>query len=246
MVPSRSTGNPGLVRMRFLGASANARVTGEGKRIGEANYFIGKDSRRWRTNVPTYARVHYQDLYPGIDLVYYGTQRELEYDFVVRPGGNPARIRMEVSGAGELRVDDRGDLVTNTRAGALRQRRPMIYQERDGVRREVSGGYVLQGRDRVGFEVGSYARHAPIDPILAYSTYLKVAAAAISVEAWALDAAGNVYVAGYTASVDFPITGTAPQAAPAGKYDAFVTKLDATSTVLYSTYLGGGVRTITD
>ena len=152
--------------MTFLGANPDARVTGREELPGKANYFIGNDPAGWRTNVPTYARVHYEDLYPGIDLVYYGNQRQLEYDFVVRPAADPRRIALGFRGAQRLEVDPQGDLVLHTAAGAIRQRKPIIYQEVAGRRVEIPGDYVLRDGQRVGFHVAAYDTSLPliIDP----------------------------------------------------------------------------------
>lgn len=132
-----------LLRMTFAGANPTPRVTGREELPGTANYFIGNDPTKWRTNVPTYARVRYGDVYPGIDLVWYGTQGQLEYDLVVRPGADPTRIVLGFRGADQLALDAQGDLVLHTPLGPVHQRRPVIYQEVEGVRREVSGSYVL-------------------------------------------------------------------------------------------------------
>src|SRR2546426_8760694 len=127
--------------MKFVGANPKTRVKGQKELPGKANYFIGNDPAKWRTNVPTYAKVQYRDLYPGIDLIYYGNLRQLEYDFVVRPGADPKQIVVSVEGADNLEVDAQGDLVLDTAAGAIRQRKPVIYQNIDGARREIPGGY---------------------------------------------------------------------------------------------------------
>src|SRR5437667_4095338 len=123
------------LRMQFAGANLQARVQGQEELPGKANYFTGNDSTKWRTNVPTYAKVRYDNLYPGIDLIYYGNQRQLEYDVVVRPGADPNRIVLEVQGCDSLEVDAQGDLVLHTAAGPVRQRKPVVYQEVAGRRR---------------------------------------------------------------------------------------------------------------
>src|SRR5256886_13033160 len=134
-----------VLRMTFAGANPMPRLAGLRELPGKANYFIGNDPTKWRTNVPTYAKVRYDDLYPGIDLVYYGNQRHLEYDLVVRPGADPTQIVLGVEGADRLKVDARGDLVLQTAVGPVRQREPLIYQEVEGLRRKVTGSYVLTG-----------------------------------------------------------------------------------------------------
>ena len=230
------------LRMIFLGASSDTRVTGQAEQTGKANYFIGNDPAKWRTNVPTYASVHYRDVYPSIDLVYYGNQQQFEYDFVVRPGADPSLIALGIQGADRLEVDARGDLVLHTPAGILRQRKPLIYQEVDGLRREIAGGYVLEAPDRVAFRVAAYDRSRPlvIDPVLFYSTYLGGTGTDHGATI-AVDTVGNAYVAGFTNSINFPSTpGAFDSNYGGGPLDVFVTKLNPTgSGLVYSTYLGG-------
>src|SRR6266513_2842997 len=246
---SRSTpvqGKSVALRMSLVGAASKPQVTGLDELPGKANYFIGKDRSKWRTNVPTYAKVQYQNVYPGIDLVYYGDQRQLEYDFVIAPGVNPKKIVLGFRGADKLEIDSQGELVLHTSGGDIRQHKPIIYQEIDGVRREIDGGYVRKGANRVGFQLAAYDTTRPliIDPVvLSYSTYLGG-----SDEDWAggiaVDADGNAYVTGYTRSTDFPTTTGAFQPTHSGgafvSDDAFVTKLNSSgSALIYSTYLGG-------
>ena len=163
-----------VLRMQLIGANPAPAVAGLERLPGQVNYFIGHDPARWRSNVPLYGKVKYEGVYPGIDLVYYGNQRQLEYDFVVAPGASPNAIRLELEGAERLDIDARGDLVIHTALGEIRQRKPLIYQERGGTREEISGRYVLLSGRQVGFEVGPYDTAQPlvIDPTLVYSTYL--------------------------------------------------------------------------
>src|SRR5438093_239317 len=233
-----------VLRMIFIGANPEPSVVGAEELPGKANYFIGSDPANWRTDVPTYAKVRYKNVYPGIDLIYYGNQRQLEYDFVVSPGADPRRIRLGFHGADKLEVDAQGDLVLHTATGVIRQRKPVIYQEVEGARREIAGGYVLEGARRVGFRVAAYDAHRPlvIDPALFYSTYL---GGSDSDEGFAIavDTAGNAYVTGSTFSIDFPTTQGAFQTTLVGFHGvAFVTKLNSTgSGLVYSTYLGGAI-----
>ncbi|HEY3119151.1 MAG TPA: SBBP repeat-containing protein, partial [Vicinamibacteria bacterium] len=186
-----------------------------------------------------------EQVYPGVDVVYYGHQRDLEYDFVVAPGGDPAAIRLAFDGADRIEIDGAGDLILQLGGHTLRQHRPFIYQDVDGVRREVRGGYLLMGREarRVGFAVGPYDASKPlvIDPTLAYSTYLG-GSAWDSADAITVDAAGNAYVTGHTSSTDFPATSGAFSAHANGNGvgDVFVAKLNpAGNALVYATYLGG-------
>jgi hypothetical protein len=249
-----------VVRMRLVGANPQAKVTGLEELPGRSNYFIGKDPREWRTNVPNYARVEYANVYPGVDLVYYGNQRQLEYDFVVQPGADPRRIRLAVqsqsaksSSQSALRIDLNGDLVADVGDGEVRFHKPVVYQPGmgDGAlskdagqgarsRHFVQAKYLLNGM-RVTFEVANYDKTKPlvIDPALAYSSYLggsgRDAGGAIAV-----DSLGNTYLTGATSSADFPTTPGSFQTVYAGRRDAFVSKLNAAgSALLYSTYLGG-------
>jgi len=229
-----------VLHMKLAGANGRAtEVSGKDELPSKSNYFIGNDPKKWRTNVRQYARVRYANLYPGVDLVYYGNQRELEYDFVLQPGANPRAIRLGIEGASEVRLD-RGDLVLSSPAGDVRLRRPYTYQEVNGTKREIRSGYILNSKNEVGFHVASYDRGQPliIDPVLAYSTYLGGSADDAAMDI-AVDAAGNAYVTGFTRSADFP-TANAFQPAYGGNADAFVTKINADgTTLLYSTYLGG-------
>jgi hypothetical protein len=229
------------LRVQLEGANAHPRGAGLEKLPGRVNYLLGDDPAQWRTTIPTWARVRYREVYPGIDLVYYGKQGQLEYDFVVRPGADPGRIILGFEGAEKVGVDAKGDLLLQLTSGAIRHRKPVIYQEVDGARREIGGGYVRKGAHAVGFEVAAYDRRRPvvIDPVLFYSTYL---GGADSEEGGgiAVDTGGYVYVSGRTPSIDFPATTGAFRTASAGLTDVFVAKLDpAGSALVYSTYLGG-------
>jgi len=142
-----------VVRMKLLGANRQSSVAGVEELPGKANYFIGNDPARWRTNIPTYARVKYEAIYPGVDLVYYGNQGHLEYDFVVAPGVDPKAITLAFEGPDKLKVDAQGDLVLQTASGELRLKKPLVYQEVDGQRKPVAGNYIFKGKARVGFQV---------------------------------------------------------------------------------------------
>ncbi len=229
-----------VLRMQLLGANPAPRVTGLDKLPGQVNYFTGNDTRKWVTNIPTFARVQYQDVYPGVNLVYYGDQRQLEYDFVVTPGADPDAIELAFQGTDQLEIDAGGNLVLQIDDGRVILHAPTIYQRIDGVKQAIPGGYVLQGEHRVGFRVGSYdaGRYLFIDPVLNYSTYLG-GGEDDEGRAIAVDAAGNAYVTGWSRSTDFP-TANPLQPANGGSFDAFVVKLNPTgSALLYATYLGG-------
>lgn len=227
----------GPVRLGWIGGSAGPRIGGEGELPGKVSYLVG-DASRWKAGIPTWSRVRYAGLYPGIDLVFYGDGRRLEYDLVVAPGADPRAVRLAVTGAERLAVDPAsGELVLELGGSELRFSKPFSYQEVDGVRREVASRYRLLGPAEVGFEVAAWDRERPlvIDPVLVYSTYLGGGygdeGMAISV-----DEAGNAYVAGSVQSRDFPTTGGQRIQ---GGWDAFVTKLDPDGGLVFSTFLGG-------
>src|ERR1700676_5491917 len=230
------------LRMTLVGANRHAKTSGIDEQPGKANYFIGNDAAKWRTNVATYAKVRYREVYPGVDLVYYGNQGQLETDFVLSAGADPNRIAVNFQGADRLEVDGRGDLLLHIADRSVVLRKPFIYQEVDGVRREIAGGYLIEDGQRVGFRVPDYDRSKPlvIDPVLSYSTYLGGSG---DDEGYgiAVDSSGNAYVTGFTQSTNFPGTSTSTiQSAYRGGDDAFVTKINAAgSALVYSTYLGG-------
>ncbi len=231
-----------VVRMRLAGANSQPAMTGLDPLAGASHYLIGNDPDRWRRDVPNYARVKYTSVYPGIDLVYYGKQRQLEYDFVVGPHADPSRIALAFEGVQALSIDPEGNLILQTSHGALTQQKPVIYQDVAGRRHRVDGRYELRADDRVGFQVSSYDPTQPlvIDPVLSYSTYLGGNSNDVGY-AIAVDSRGNAYVTGSTQSTNFPGTsGSLIQASLRGSHDVFVVKLNATGTALvYSTYLGG-------
>jgi hypothetical protein len=215
---------PVVLRVELVGADPRARVSGEVELPGKVNYFTGNDPTRWRANIPTFARVMCEQVYPGVDLVYYGNQQRLEYDFILAPGVDPKIVELKFHGADEIRVDNNGDLVLQTAGGNVRQLRPVIYQEVDGPRREIPGGYTVRADDRIGFQLGRYDASKPlvIDPVLAYSTYYQ----ARTVKAIAVDTSGNAYITGMT---------------PGNPNNVLVAKLNASgSALVYSTSLGGG------
>ena len=236
-----------VVRMTLVGANPQPQVAGLEEFPGNVNYFIGNDPTKWRTNVPTYAKVEYRDVYPGVNLVYYGNQRKLEYDFVVAPGADPGAIRLAFEGVDNLTLDTQGNLILHTVGGEIRQQVPIVYQESNGARREISGRYVLQGKDGVGFQVAAYDRTKPlvIDPVLVYSTYLGGSGfdGGLGI---ALDASGNAYVTGEISSIDFPTANPIQATFGGGSNDAFMAKLNAAgSALVYSTYLGGSGDDVT-
>ena len=236
--PSQST----VLRMNLVGANRHAAAEALDELEGKVNYLLGNDPAKWRSDVPTFGRVRYRDVYPGIDLVYYGNQRRLEHDFVVAPGQDVQAIELEFAGADSLEIDElTGDLVLSVGGNTIRQKKPLSYQVIGGVRREVEIRYAMRSDGRIKFQVGNYDRGATltIDPVLVYSTFLGGTGFDFG-DGIAIDSAGNAYVMGWTDSSDFPKL-NAFQGTYAGvNGDISVTKLNpAGSAILYSTYLGG-------
>ncbi len=253
------------LRMKLRGANRDADIVGADELLGKANYFIGNDPTKWRTNVSTYAKVRVCDLYPGVDLMYYGHQGQLEYDFIVAPGADPNQIRLDINGARKLRINPQGDLIMQTGAGEVRLQKPELYQykwpvdddeprfEREAAKTHVDGHFRIRGKNEVVFVAEAYDRSKPliIDPNLLYSTFLGGSAndAGASI---AVDSSGNAYVTGGTISADFPTKGAIqPTFGGAGASctdaltklfcgDAFITEINAAGTaIVFSTYVGG-------
>ena len=230
------------LKMRVLGANPDAVVQGLDARPGRIHSLIGRDPRRWQTDGRAYARVLYREIYPGIDLAYYGTRGQgLEYDFVVAPGANPSAIRLGFEGADRIELSAEGDLLLHVGEASLRFGKPVVYQQVRGARREVQGGWVRDGAATIGFQIAAYDPSAAlvIDPIVSLATYLG-GFATDQAFAVAVDAAGAVYVTGNTRSLNFPTTAGSFAPVPPGGTDAFVVKLSHDlSTTVYSTFLGG-------
>jgi hypothetical protein len=220
---------------------------GEDPLEGRVNYLIGNDPSRWLTSIPTYGRVQFANVYSGIDLVYYGRQGKLEYDFIVMPGADPAAIRMSFEGQQGMELDASGNLILHTAMGDLVKQAPVIYQDSAAGRQAVEGHYVLSADGTISFAIGHYdvTRPLVIDPILVFSTYLGGNGSDDAL-ALAVDADQNAYITGATTSTNLSTLGVfQPDYGGNGtsvirQGDAFVTKLNAAGTaVVFTTYLGG-------
>jgi hypothetical protein len=208
--------------LQLVGANPSAAAVGLDQLITRSNYLVGSDPSQWHTNIPNFGRVEYRNVYPGIDLAYYGNQGQLEYDFVVAPGADPGVIQMTIQGAQSLALDGQGNLVLHEAAGDVIEQAPVVYQDIGGVRQTVAGQFVLQG-NTVGFQLGAYDPSRPlvIDPTLSYSTYLDAGPSAML--AIAVDSTGAAYLTGYQ-----------------NNGPAIVAKLNAAGNALiYQTVLGG-------
>jgi hypothetical protein len=235
-----------VVGMKLGGSHTWDAVEGLEPTGGVSNYLLGKDPKDWHKGIPQYGRVRVKGVYDGIDLVFYGHRRDLEYDFVVEPGGDANQIRLAFDGVGSMRVDRKtGDLVIKTRTGSeMRHVRPRVYQQVGGQKVEVAGGYQILENGQAAFRLAAYDRRNTlvVDPTVAFTTFLEGNAQddAYSV---AVDTAGNSYVTGQTFSTNFPVTTAAPVAknCSGGICPAyiFVTKLSPHGTVLNSTLIGG-------
>ena len=255
---SKSAAGVSVVEMRLSGANQNTEIAGSDRLPGHSSYFIGNDPSRWHRNIPQFARVHYREVYPGIDLAFYGKQGRLEYDFEVSPGSDPRQIKLDFKGTESLKVAADGALVLTMGDRELRFEAPHIYQTSAAGDQAVSGSFILLGANRAGFEVGNYdrSRILVIDPVFTFSTFLggsgdESCTAIIGATAGfvphcpaiAVDSASRVYVAGATTSPgsSFPLPpGTTTPPTLDGGADAFLVRFDSTGTALeYTTYLGG-------
>jgi hypothetical protein len=234
------------LKLQFIGANPNPQVQGLEKQECTSNYFIGNDSQKWRTHIPNYAKVVYQEIYPGINAVFYGNKQQLEYDICVAPGANPNIVRLHIEGIKDMVIDPTGDLRLSINDDHLiLMHKPFIYQMIDGKTINIPGEFILLAKNDIGFKLGTYDlnQELVIDPTLSYSTYLGGNDYDQS-NAIAVDSDGNAYVTGSARSSDFPTTMGAfdTTLGGIGIQNAFITKMNSTGTALvYSTYLGGNI-----
>ena len=233
-IVKRDGAGASVVDVRASGGRSAPPEAGE-RLLQRTNYIRGERASDRFADIANFARITYRSIYSGVDLVYYGTDNELEYDFVVAPHADTTQIRVAFDGASDIRLSDDGRLIVDTPSGALEFRRPVAYQDIDGVRRVVDARYAIAADRRVGFALGAYDPAHPlvIDPILSLSTNLWGNTSGV-----ALDPAGNIYVVGSTWMSGLPAS-SGYQTQLAGTKDAYVAKLDPTGTsVIYATYLG--------
>jgi len=241
-----------ILKMKLAGSASWSHVAGLEPTGGVSNYINRPNGAASITAVPHYLRAKVSNVYPGIDLIFYSNAGNVEYDFVVAPGSDPGKIELSFEGHDDLHVDGKsGDLVIRSGSSELRHFRPRIYQQVGSERIEVAGGYQLPHHDRVTFAVAGYDRQRPliIDPTVAFIQFLNGEAYEDGATAIATDTNGNSYVTGYTRSTRFPVQDALQPSFHecesgfggfcASGPDAFVTKLSADGTILFSTYLGG-------
>lgn len=228
-----------VLRIAPRNANQDAAVTGADRQIAKTNYLIGSPSE-WKTGIANFAAVKYEGVYPGIDLKYYGHQRQLEYDFDVAPHADPSTISLTVEGADKIATDKDGSLVLTTAAGEVRWLKPAAYQELRSGRKNVGAAYRVDG-NRIFFKLGSYDRSKSliIDPALVYGTFLDGSMDDYS-SGFMVDSAGFAYITGGTTSSDFPVTPGAYQTNNTQNGKAFVSKLSQDgSSLVWSTFIGG-------
>ena len=243
--PTKPTVNTSssVVRMQLIGANSSPQITGIQPLPTKVNYFLGNDPKHWHTNIPTYAQVKYQQVYPGVDMVYYGNQQQLEYDFVVAPGSDPNLIKLAFVGVDQVSVNGKGDLTLLVGTKSVQIHKPVVYQKVNGSKQVIANNnYLINSSNIVSFDLGRYDRTRPliIDPVLSYSTYLGGSSNEFAA-AIAVDRAGNAYVTGETQSTNFPTQNPIQAAFGDSAYNnVFISKLNPDGDALvYSTYLGG-------
>jgi uncharacterized repeat protein (TIGR01451 family) len=229
------SGRNGMVRMTLIGANRHARIEPLDQLPGTTNYFMGSDPSKWRTDVANFARIAVRDAYPGIDLVFYGNEKQLEYDAIVAPGADPRRIRVKLSPAKNLKRDENGDVTVNAGDVELRLRKPVVFQMVNGEKRPIEGSYALRANGALAFTVGDYdaGKTLVIDPVIVYSSYLG-ADGNDYCSGVAVDANDNTYVGGSTGAFLYPSVSPGPPSD-----SAFVMKIDPQGHLVFLTYFGG-------
>jgi hypothetical protein len=232
------------LEIAFAGSNGKAHPASSERASGESNYLLGSQQAAWITHIPQYNRITYDEVYPGIDLTFYGSGGKIEHDFIVQPGADYREIRMRYNGADRISLSSSGDLNVTVGGTQVLLRAPYVYQTKNGHRIEENGHFVLLSENEVGFRVETFDPTAVmvIDPVLDYSTYLANTPATVA--AITVDAAGNTYIVGQTFSSNYPVTSGVLQGAcsscASNQPDIFITKLNPTGTAqIFSTFLGG-------
>ena len=228
-----------VLRFKLVGGNTAPVVSGDDRLPGTVSYFTGNDRSKWRSNIATYAKVKYDEVYPGIDLVYHGNQRELEYDFVVAPGADPSNIRLAVSGATQVKLGNDGELLLDTDSGTLAHSKPVIYQNIGGRRQLVSGAFRLDAKNRVGFELGAYDRQYElvIDPSIGFFTYFGGTGTDQIKSIAVTSPSGLTFYSGLTTSLNLPGSGVPGSG---GNADGFISAMGPNATsVLLTVFVGG-------
>ncbi|OPJ55211.1 SBBP repeat-containing protein [Clostridium oryzae] len=229
-----------MVEIKFAGANKQSVIEAIEELPGKVNYFLGSDPAKWYTNIPTYSKIKYHGVYTGIDVICYGNSGKLEYDYIISPNADPKSIIIDIQGADNLKLDNKGYLILHVLNSEFCFKKPYIYQIVNGIKSKVTGSYIIRKDGTVGFKIGHYhkALQLVIDPLLEYSTYLGGSEEDYA-NSIAVDSVGNAYITGGTESINFP-TNPPSQPAPNSSVNSFITKINSTgSQLIYSTYLGG-------
>ncbi|HEY2932359.1 MAG TPA: SBBP repeat-containing protein, partial [Acidobacteriota bacterium] len=240
--PESTGGDEVVLRMQFPGSNAAPHVRGLDELPGKVHYFIGNRPTDAPITAPSYRKVKYEEVYPGVDLIFYSRHGELEYDFVFAPGVDTNNVRLSFEGAEHFMLDGKGDLILQIAGGQVRMARPVLYQESGGVKHEISGGYAIRDRSEVAFRVDDYDVASPlvVDPVLSYSTYVGGSDSDVA-HAIALDTQGNAYIAGETRSIDLP-SQTGISTGAFGK--VFIAKINAAADFIVYTIILGGTKNL--
>ena len=240
---ARPSATPWVISMYLIGANFEAAAAGLKPLAARSHYLRGNDPSKWKTDVPHYGRVRYKDVYPGIDIEYYGKSGSMEFDFLVRPGADPRLIRMDFEGAVSVEIDDDGDLVLRKEEHELRQRKPLVYQTVSGQRAEVEGSYNLEDDETVTFRLASYDTSRPlvIDPLIEWQVTIGGSGDELF-NAVAIGPDGTIHVAGTTESTDIPTQNGWNGESQGGPSDAYIVTLRPDGTIINATILGGRGR----
>lgn len=228
--------------LEFIGANDNSKIVGSNQLEIKTNYLLGQDKTKWQKEITNYSQVTYQEIYSGIDLIFYGNKKNLEYDLVVAPNIDPNLIQLKFQGLEKaIKIDKQGDLLLPTQSGIIRQHKPFIYQEIEGNKVPISGSYNITESNLVSFNIGDYdqSKALIIDPEISYSTYLG-GSLTDEANAIAVDTQGNAYIVGSTSSTDFPVANALQRNFGGGPFDVFVAKINPNGNgLVYATYFGG-------